>query len=235
MNVDDLVAELTTLGNETTKKVLMRHGAREPFFGVKIEDLKKIQKRIKKDHDLALKLYDTGISDAMYLAGLIADPTRMKKTDLQRWVKNASWYMLSDYTVAWVAAESPHGLALAREWIESSKEMIASAGWSTLSGLASIKADEDLDLALFEQLLDRVQSSIATAPNRVRYAMNGFVIAVGSCVVPLGEHAKAVARTLGQVSVDMGGTSCKVPNAREYIDKMEAQGKQGKKRKTAFC
>ena len=71
---DEVVAELKTLGSESNKKVLVRHGAREPFYGVKIEDLKKIQKRIKKDHDLALALYDTGISDAMYLAGLIADP-----------------------------------------------------------------------------------------------------------------------------------------------------------------
>ena len=61
------------------EKNALKHGAREPFFGVKVEHLKKIQKRIKKDYQLALDLYDTGISDAMYLAGLIADDEKMTK------------------------------------------------------------------------------------------------------------------------------------------------------------
>jgi 3-methyladenine DNA glycosylase AlkD len=235
MTADEVLAELATLGNESTKKVLMRHGAREPFFGVKIEDLKKIQKRVKKDHALALALYDTGNSDAMYLAGLVADPAKMKKADLQKWLKKAYWHMLSEYTVPWVAAESPHGAELAREWIDSPKETIASAGWATWGSLVAIKPDEELDLDELKGLLERVESGIHAAPNRVRYTMNGFVIALGGYVTPLAEAAKATARAVGQVEVDMGGTACKVPAAAEYIEKVEQAGKQGKKRKTAFC
>lgn len=235
MTANEIVAELSKLGSETIKKVLMRHGAREPFFGVKVEDLKKIQKRIKQDHALALELYDTGISDAMYLAGLLANPRQMKKTDLQRWVKKASWHMLSGYTVPWVAAESPHGATLAREWIESSKEGVAVAGWATYGGLVAITPDEELDLAEIGRLLDRVQAQIHTVPNRVRYTMNSFVIAVGSYVIPLASRAKAVAQAIGKVEVDMGETACKVPDAQDYIAKVEQRGKQGMKRKTAFC
>src|SRR5438105_3151398 len=101
MTAKAIVEELKALGNEGTKKVLVKHGAKEPFYGVKIEHLKKIQKRIKRDYQLALELYDTGISDAMYLAGLIADDAKMTKKDLQRWVEKAYWYMLSEYTVPW--------------------------------------------------------------------------------------------------------------------------------------
>jgi hypothetical protein len=125
MNAKEIVSELKSLGNESIKKVLAKHGAKEPFFGVKVEALKKIQKRIKKDHRLALELYDTGISDAMYLAGLIADDAQMTRKDLKRWVEQAYWYMLSEYTVPWVAAGSPQGRALALEWLESRKESIA--------------------------------------------------------------------------------------------------------------
>src|SRR5262245_51517225 len=80
----DVIAELRALGDETTKRTLMRHGAREPLFGVKIGDMAPLRKRIKTDYRLALELYDTGISDAMYLAGLIADDARMTCDDLQR-------------------------------------------------------------------------------------------------------------------------------------------------------
>lgn len=71
--VTKIIEELKRLGTESVKKVLRNHGVQEPLFGVKIGDLKKIQKRIKKDYQLALDLYETGVYDAMYLAGLIAD------------------------------------------------------------------------------------------------------------------------------------------------------------------
>ena len=74
MTAKDVLAQLKALGTEQTKKTHMRHGAKEPFYGVKVADLKVLQKKIKTDHALALELYDTGNSDAMYLAGLIADP-----------------------------------------------------------------------------------------------------------------------------------------------------------------
>ena len=47
MTADEVVKELRSMGSESIKKVLLKHGAKEPFYGVKIEDLKKIQKRVK--------------------------------------------------------------------------------------------------------------------------------------------------------------------------------------------
>src|SRR5687767_10748285 len=180
MNAKKILEEIKPLGSESYKKMLFNnYGVKEPIYGVKIEDLKKIQKRIKKDYQLALDLYDTGVYDAMYLAGLIADDAKMTKRDLQRWVQNAN-SALCEYTVPWVAAESNHGRELALEWIDSKKEGVAVAGWATLSGLIALKDDSELDLAEIRKLLHRVQKTIHDAPNRVRYAMNGFVIGVGS-------------------------------------------------------
>ena len=94
-----ILAELEPLGRASYKKVLLNHGIREPLYGVKIEDLKKIQKRVKKDYQLALDLYDTGVYDAMYLAGLIADEKRMTREDLQRWLDRATSPALCGSTV----------------------------------------------------------------------------------------------------------------------------------------
>jgi hypothetical protein len=119
--------------------------------------------------------------------------------------------------------------------VESKTEGIAAAGWSTLGALLKIKKDEELDLAKLQELLDRVASTIHGQANRVRYQMNGFVIDAGSYVLALTGKAMEVADTIGVVQVDMGGTACKVPSAREYIEKVRASGKAGKKRKTAKC
>jgi 3-methyladenine DNA glycosylase AlkD len=235
MTVSEVIQELESYGNETTKRIFINHGAREPFFGVKVQDLKKIVKKIKKDYRLSLELYDTGNSDAMYLAGLIADEKAMTKQDLQKWVKGAYWYMISDYTVPWIAAESNFGKELAMEWIESDQEFIASAGWATLSNLVSLKPDNELDIENISALLDRVEMEIHSAQNRVRYTMNGFVIAVGSYIKELTNKAIIIGEKIGKVHVDMGGTACKVPLAPEYIQKVIDRGSHGKKRKVARC
>jgi 3-methyladenine DNA glycosylase AlkD len=235
MTADEIVKQLKPLGRDTYKKVLLNHGVKEPIFGVKIEDLKKIQKRVKKDYQLALDLYDTGIYDAMYLAGLIADDPKMTKKDLRQWIKKATCDSLSEYTVPWVAAESNHGRELALEWISSKQESVAAAGWATLSNLVAITDDANLDLAELKQLLQRVQKTIHQQPNRVRYVMNSFVISVGSYVQGLTELALQTAARIGPVSVDMGGTACKVPLASDYIQKVQKRGAIGKKRKTVKC
>jgi 3-methyladenine DNA glycosylase AlkD len=235
MTADEVLSELKTLGSEQTKKTFLRHGAKEPFYGVKVADLKTIQKRVKKDHALSLALFDSGNSDAMYLAGLIAAPEKMTKAQLRKWAKGAYWYMLSCFTVPWVASESAHGRELALEWMDSDNEQIAACGWATYSSLLSITPDEELDLKEIEKLLGRVKTEIGSAANRVRYSMVNFVISVGAYVMPLNAKAKAVAKALGKVEVDMGDTDCKVPDALEYIEKVEKRGSLGKKRKSARC
>ncbi len=235
MTADEIIDELRPLGKESYKKVLLNHGIPEPIFGVKIEDMKKIVKREKANYELALALYDSGIYDAMYLAGLLADDQRMTKKDLKRWANNATCPMLCQFTVAWVAAGSKHGRELALEWIESKKENLACTGWGTLSALVSITEDDDLDIPELKGLLDRVAKTIHAQPNRVRLVMNYFLIAAGSYSAALTAPALAAAAKVGKVSVDMGDTDCKVPNAAEYIEKVRARGSIGKKRKSAKC
>jgi 3-methyladenine DNA glycosylase AlkD len=235
MTVEEILAEIQPLGKESYKMVLLNHGVQEPVFGVKIEDLKKILKRSGTDYQLALALYDTGIYDAMYLAGLMADDLKMSKKDLKGWVKKANCYSLAQFTVPWVAAGSQFGHELALEWIEAKKEFVASAGWATLGYLAALKDDSELDLAELKQLLQRVQKSVHEQPNRVRYVMMTFVIAVGCYVAALTDLALATATKIGPVSVDMGDTACKVPNVSEYIRKVQSRGAIGKKRKTVKC
>src|SRR5437667_12466027 len=101
MTKTEVLSELSNMGSPAIKKVLATHGAREPFFGVRVGDMKKIVKKVKKDHDLSLELYSTGNYDAMYLAGLIADEKKISKKDLDRWVSEA-YAGISEYTVPWI-------------------------------------------------------------------------------------------------------------------------------------
>jgi len=235
MTVTEIMADLEAHGSESIKKILVNHGVKEPFFGVKIEHLKTIQKKMTKDYQLAKDLYATGNTDAMYLAGLIADDAKMTKADLQSWAEQALSSNINEYTVPWVAAESNYGFEMGLEWIDSDKDHIAAAGWSTLGNLAALKPDDALDLAAYRALLQRVIASIHTSPNRVKARMNIFVMNIGCYILPLADEAVAAANKIGPVYVDTSGTACKVPDAIEYINKVRARGSLGKKKKTVKC
>ncbi len=234
MTFEDVMKQLEEAGNEQTKKTFLNHGASEPLFGVRIGDLKKILKHIKKDHELALRLYDTGNSDAMYLAALAVDPKLMTEDHLQRWLGAANWYLIAECAVGWVAAESPNALKLAREWIRSDREMTAVAGWSTYSNYVMYAGADKLDLKEISSFLQEIRDTIHEAPNRVRYDMNQFIICVGAYVPELRDEAKNVAEAVGKVYVDVGNTACKVPIATDYIEKVLARG-EPKKKKTVRC
>jgi 3-methyladenine DNA glycosylase AlkD len=236
-SVTSIMGELKKKGSEKTLKMYARHGmAAESMFGVSIADLKVIAKTIKKQQGLACELYETGNLDAMYLAGMVADGSQMTKKQLNGWAEGAAnLQMISEYTVPWVTVENPAAPELAMRWIQSKKEHVASAGWCTYAGLVATKADQALDLAEIERLLGTVVQEVHGAQNRVRYTMNGFVIAVGTYVKSLLKQAKASARQIGAVSVDMGDTACTIRLATAHIEKIEAAGLVGKKKKTIRC
>jgi 3-methyladenine DNA glycosylase AlkD len=234
--VDEVLKELEKLGNEQTRKTFSRHGADiSRMFGVKVGDLKTIVKKIKGNQELALQLYATGNLDAQYLAGLVADGSKMSKKQLEAWAKDAGWQMVGEYSVPWVTSENKDGWTLGVKWIKSRNESIASTGWATLSSIISTHPDDELDLKQIEGLLQEVTETIHKAPHRVRYTMNNFVICVGCYIKSLSVKAKAAAKKIGTVEVDMSGTCCKVPDSLEYIAKTESCGKIGVKRKAVRC
>ena len=235
MTSKEILARLEKMGSASIKKVYMNHGAVEPFFGVKVGDMKTIVKEVKQNHTLALELYASGNSDAMYLAGLVSSPKEMTKSDLQAWVNNARWYMHSEYTVAWTTAESNFARELAMEWIASSNELIATAGWSAYASYIQITPNDLLDVKEISSLVEKIEKGIAKAPNRVKYVMNGFLIMVGTQIQELHAQVVATAKKIGKVEVEMSGTACAVPDAISYISKTIEKMGFGKKKKTAKC
>jgi 3-methyladenine DNA glycosylase AlkD len=232
-----ILAELKKRGSPQTQKTYARHGmAPELTFGVSVADIKSIAKTIKSQQQLACELYATGKMEAMYLASLVANGAQLTEKQLDQWAEGAfALRMIAEYNVPWVTVENPKARELALKWMKSKKELAASAGWSTYSGLVSVTPDDQLDLKEIEKLLATVVKEIRTAPNRVRHTMNNFVICVGSYVKPLSKQAKAVAKQIGNVSVDVGDTDYTIPLATAYIEKAESTGRLGQKKKTIRC
>src|ERR1044072_6525303 len=90
MTAQQIISEIEPLGTEGYRRILRNHDVPDQMFGVKVEELKKYEKALKKDYQLALHLFDTGICDALHLAGLIADESKMTKEDLPGWLERAT-------------------------------------------------------------------------------------------------------------------------------------------------
>lgn len=233
--VSEVFEELKNVGSEQTKKTYLRHGAREPLFGVTSQNLKKIMKKTGKDYFLALELYASGNYDAMYFAGMITEPKKMSKDDFRGWIKAAYCQGIADYTVAVTLAETSFAVELADEWLHSLHSLYRSAGWSCYCWLLGNRPDHFFNEEIIKTMLTYVDNHIHEEENRVKYAMNSFVIAVGISYIPLHEYAYEVADHIGIVAVDMGDTNCKTPSAKAYIKKAMDSNRIGFKRKHVRC
>jgi 3-methyladenine DNA glycosylase AlkD len=214
MTTTEALQKLESLGKETTRKTYLRHGVKEPMFGVNYGDLEKLRKSIKVDQALAQNLWKSGNHDARILAAMVADANSITIKDLTNWATSAT-NPLQSHGIAQLAAKSPVGKDTAIDWIESKHELTASAGWTLISLLAN--NHETIEDKYFLPLLKRIESNIHKSPNEVRATMNGALIAIGRRNAALQKPALEAAKRIGPVDVDHGDTACKTPDATEYI------------------
>jgi 3-methyladenine DNA glycosylase AlkD len=223
MTLDEAMRTLERAGSEQTRKTYTRHGATGPMFGVSFATLKELKKRIGVDHELAEALWATGNLDARNLAVKIVDPARLTPDDLDRWVSDASGARFCGGYGAMLAAEGPHGAAKAKEWLASDDETVRCGGWTLLGQMAM--RDETLPDDWYLGRLAEIERRIHSAPNSERGPMNMAIVWIGCRNAALRKAALASAKRIGNVDVDHGDTSCKTPDAAQYIEKTWAHAK----------
>lgn len=235
MNLETVMQELEALGKERLKKMYMSNGAREPLFGVATGEMKPLFRQIKINQPLAEELYATGNYDAMYFAGIIADPKAMTRADFERWIKGAYFYMLSDYVVAVTLAETDIAQEVADKWIASGDELKMSAGWSCYCWLLGSRPDREFAEGKLAGMLETVKNTIHDAPARTKSAMNSFIYTVGVSYMPLHAQAVEIAKAIGPVEMKRDSKKSTFLNASETIQKSLDRGQLGFKRKYVRC
>lgn len=235
MDFVTVMQELEELGKERLKKMYISNGAHEPLFGVATGAMKPIAKKIKINQPLAEELYSSGNYDAMYFAGIIADPKNMSEVDFERWIEAAYFYMLSDYVVAVTLSESDIAQEVADRWIASNHELRMSAGWSCYCWLLGNRKDHEFSESKISDMLDFVKNTIHGAPERTKASMNNFVYTVGTSFLPLHEKALETAKAIGIVEVKRENKKSSLLNVYESIQKEIERGKIGFKRKYVRC
>ena len=212
----DAMIALQKAGSEQTRKTYLRHGAKEPLFGVSFATLKVLHKIIGVDHELAIALWDTGNLDARNLAVKIVDPMEMTAQVLDAWARWDVPRSCGAY-VAEVASEGQHALSRVKSWIAARDVAQRATGW-TLVGVLAMR-DESMPDSWFLDRLAQVEALIHKAPNPQRGPLNMALIKIGCRNAALRKAATSAANRIGKVNIDHGDTACKTADATADIDK----------------
>jgi 3-methyladenine DNA glycosylase AlkD len=202
MTVQQILAQLESLGDAARRAHNAKAGAPGNQFGVKLGDLRTLAKRIKTDHPLALDLWATGNVDAQLLATLIIKPNSLTAADFEKLTRGTTCAQVADWLNSYVVAEHPEREALRQKWMKSKDRWSARAGWHfTASRINKAGAANDTDNSMADldlpALLDRIEEEMPKAKPEVQWTMNNTLGAIGIHHPKLRKRAIAIGEKIG--------------------------------------
>lgn len=216
MTVDETLAQLEALGDEKVRARNTKNGAGDNQFGVKLGDIRKLAKKLKTHHELALALWKTGNVEARLLATLVIKPQDLPAKQLDRRVRAGRFSQVADWLNAYVAKLHPEKETLRQAWMATDDPMAARAGWH-LTAARVVKSPAGLDLPA---LLQRIEAEMGTAAPEVQWTMNSCLAEIGIHFPKHRKRALAIGEKLGvyrDYPVSKGSTS---PFAPLWINEM---------------
>ena len=170
--VGTVLADLAALEDPKIRAVNERHG---DDHGVNLTKLRAVAKGLKTDHELAGRLWETGDTAARLVAILISRPKAYSGAELDAMLREARVPKVHDWLVSYIVKKTPHVEELRVAWFTDPDPVVASAGWALTSDRVA-KAPDGLDLG---ELLDLVEAQMKDAPDRLQWAMNECLAAIG--------------------------------------------------------
>jgi 3-methyladenine DNA glycosylase AlkD len=146
-------------------------------YGWSTPALKKFAREIGKDHDLALRLWPTGILEARALAGLIADKEKVTEAQMEDWAKDFDSWAVCDATCLNLLRYTPFAYKKCWEWSERQEEFVKRAAYALMACLAvGDKAAHD---RVFLRFLPLIRRQAVDERNYVKKAVNWALRQIG--------------------------------------------------------
>jgi 3-methyladenine DNA glycosylase AlkD len=169
--IDEILAELRAMGSEANRAGMARYGINvDHAFGVSVYELRKIAKRVGRDHELALALWATGNHEARLLACFVDDPAAVTERQMESWARGFDSWDLCDQATTSLFDQTPHAWAKAREWAGRDEEWVRRGGFALMAGLAV--HDKAADDRAFLKLLPLIERAATDERNFVKKAVN---------------------------------------------------------------
>jgi 3-methyladenine DNA glycosylase AlkD len=200
--VPAILAELRAMGSERDRAGMARYGINvENAFGVSVYELRRVAKRLGRDHELALALWRTGNHEARLLACFVEDPAAVTAEQAEAWARDFDSWDLCDQATTSLFDRTPHAWSLAPAWAERDEEWVRRAGFALMAGLAV--HDRSASDAAFLELLAAIERGAFDERNFVKKAVNWALRNVGKRNLSLNQRAIEVAEQLEQLCQEL--------------------------------
>jgi 3-methyladenine DNA glycosylase AlkD len=198
-DVRSTLAWLERRGTARNRDGMARYGIRSAkTFGVSMATMRPLVKRLGRDHDLAVALWDSEWLEARILAGFVADPARVTPAAMDRWCRQFDNWAVCDSTCIHLFSRTPHAWKKVPAWSRRRGEFVKRAGFALLAALAV--HDKKAPDAPFVRGLALVEATANDDRNFVKKAVNWALRQVGKRNQSLNARAVAVARRLAASS-----------------------------------
>ena len=178
MHYEEIISKLESLSNPEAVKGMARYGINpKNNLGISIYKLRPIAKEIGKDHELALKLWDSGIHDARLLACFIEDPKKVTGEQMDSWAKDFDSWDVCDQACTSLFDLTPLAWIKIVEWAERDEEFVKRGAFSLIAGLAV--HDKKSSDKKFERFSPLIKKHSIDDRNYVKKAVNWALRNIG--------------------------------------------------------
>ncbi|SDF21493.1 3-methyladenine DNA glycosylase AlkD [Mucilaginibacter pineti] len=195
MQVDDIIEALKLQANPAYLAGMSRFGIDTTHaLGVKIPEMRKIGRMIKKDHQLAQQLWDTGIHEARILASIVDVAAMVTEQQIDSWTSNFYSWDLCDQVCGNLFDRTPFAISKALEFSARSEEFVKRTGFVLMAEYAihNKKANDQI----FIQLLPIIEREAWDNRNFVKKAVNWALRQIGKRNPVLKQEAISCAKNI---------------------------------------
>lgn len=216
MTAKEILKQLQALGDDARRKHNAKAGAGDNQFGVKMGDIRKIAKKLKTHHALALELWKTGNIEARMVAILVMQPETLSADELDTMVRSLTFAYVADWLHSYVIKVHPDKETLREKWMADDDTWAARAGWALTAGRV-VKKPKGIDI---KALLDRIESDMGSAAPEVQWTMNTCLAEIGIHHAKHRKRAIAIGEALGVFRDYPVSKGCTSPFAPIWIGEM---------------
>jgi 3-methyladenine DNA glycosylase AlkD len=174
---------------------MAHYGIRSPkAFGVSMTTMRPLIKKLSRDHELAMALWQTGWLEARVLAALVDEPARVTPRQMDAWVRDFDNWAVCDGVCFHLFDRTPHAWSKVRVWSTRQAEFARRAAFATIAGLAV--HDKKTADSEFVALLPLIERAADDDRNFVKKAVNWALRQIGKRSVALNVAALGVAQRL---------------------------------------
>jgi 3-methyladenine DNA glycosylase AlkD len=198
VTLDEALARLRAMARPGAVLDMARVGLRpRNALDLSVPQLRRLARKIGRDHRLARELWATGIHDARVLAAMIEEPSQVTERQCERWVRAFDSWGLCDACCLEVFCKLPFAHRKAVAWTRRREEYVRRAGFALMAVLAvHDKAATD---AAFRRLLPVIERGAADERNFVKKAVSWALRQIGKRSRPLQGAAIASAERIARL------------------------------------